>query len=91
MLYIPLTITSILILNRVFRRTPRWFNKCFRWVGALSLECYLIHIHFVLNYIPRSTGYWATFLLCLAITLPLAWLLSKTAGFVSSRIDKMFA
>lgn len=27
MLYIPLTITSILLLNRIFRRTPSWFNK----------------------------------------------------------------
>jgi len=89
MLYIPLTLTTILMLNRVFRRTPNWFNKVFRWVGALSLECYLIHIHFVLNYIPRPFSYWTTFLLCLVITLPLAWLLSKVSAFISSRLDKM--
>lgn len=89
MLYIPLTLTTILMLNRVFRRTPNWFNKVFRWVGALSLECYLIHIHFVLNYIPRPFSYWTTFLLCLLITLPLAWLLSKVSAFISSRLDKM--
>lgn len=35
MLYIPLTITSILLLNRIFRRTPRRFNKGFMFVGAL--------------------------------------------------------
>lgn len=77
------------MLNRVFRRTPNWFNKVFRWVGALSLECYLIHIHFVLNYIPRPFSYWNTFFLCLVITLPLAWLLSKVSAFISSRLDKM--
>ena len=57
MLYIPLTITSILLLNRVFRRTPHWFNRGFMFVGALSLERYLIHIHFVLQYIERE--HWA--------------------------------
>ena len=30
MLYIPLTITTILLLNRVFRRTPKWFNTIFK-------------------------------------------------------------
>ena len=38
MLYIPLTVTSILLLNRVFRRTPKAFNGDCRFVGALSLE-----------------------------------------------------
>ena len=80
MLYIPLTITTILLLNRIFRRTPKWFNNAFKFVGALSLECYLIHIHFVLNYIPKEWTYWATFIMCTAITLPAAWCLSKVVG-----------
>lgn len=80
MLYIPLTITTILLLNRIFRRTPKWFNNAFKFVGALSLECYLIHIHFVLNYIPKEWTYWTTFLMCTAITLPTAWCLSKVVG-----------
>lgn len=75
MLYIPLTICSILLLNRVFRRTPKWFNKSFAFLGALSLECYLVHIHFVLNYIPHSWSYWPTFLTCTAITIPVSWVL----------------
>jgi peptidoglycan/LPS O-acetylase OafA/YrhL len=89
MLYIPLTITAILLLNRVFRRTPKWFNKCFSFMGTLSLECYLIHIHFVLNYIPHSWGYWPTFLTCTICTLPLAWLLCKIVEFISKRLDKI--
>ena len=81
MLYIPLTVTSVLILNRVFRRTPRWLNGIMKWVGALSLEAYLIHLHFVLVYIePYRLGYWWTFLLTVAITLPLSWLLFKLTG-----------
>ena len=88
MLYIPLTLTSILLLNRVFRRTPKWFNKTFKFVGALSLECYLIHIHFVLAYIPKSWSYWPTFMVCLLITLPLAFVLSKLVEYLSKQIEK---
>lgn len=88
MLYIPLTITSILLLNRVFRRTPKWFNNAFKFVGALSLESYLIHIHFVLDYIPASWSYWPTFLLTTAITLPLAWILCKIVDRISKFLDK---
>lgn len=76
MLYIPFTICSVLVMNRIFRRTPQWVNRSFRFVGALSLEAYLIHIHFVLVYIePHHLGYWSTFLATVAITLPIAWVL----------------
>ena len=76
MLYIPFTVCSVLVMNRIFRRTPQWVNTAFRFVGALSLEAYLIHIHFVLDYVqPYHLGYWPTFLITTAITLPLAWLL----------------
>lgn len=88
MLYIPLTVTVILILNRVFRRTPQWFNRAFRFVGALSLECYLIHLHFVLDYIPKSLSYWPTFLLCFIITLPLAWVLQKITQVIQHVIER---
>ena len=87
MLYIPLTITTILLLNRVFRRTPKWFNTIFKFVGALSLECYLIHIHFVLDYMPKTWGYWTSFLVCLLITMPLAWVLSKIVDYISNFIE----
>ena len=78
MLYIPFTITTIMLLNRVFRRLPDKVNMVFRFVGAVSLEAYLIHSHFVLCYIERMhIGYWPTFLLTALITMPLAWLLHK--------------
>ena len=89
MLYIPLTITSILLLNRLFRRTPKWFNKSFKFIGALSLECYLIHIHFVLDYLPHHWSYWPTFLACTTITLPLAWLLCKIVTWISNQLNKV--
>lgn len=82
LLYIPLVVTCIILFNRMWRRTPGWFNAIFAWVGALSLEAYLIHSHFVLCYVEvYKLGYWPTFLITIAITLPLAfvlhWLMSK--------------
>lgn len=88
MLYIPLTITTILLLNRVLRMTSKKVKTLFKFVGALSLECYLIHIHFVLDYIPGSFGYWASFFICLFVTLPIAWLLSKIVDYISNFIEK---
>ena len=90
MLYIPLTVTAILILNRVFRRLPAKVNGCFRFVGGLSLECYLIHQHFVLASIPKTLSYWPTFLLCLVITLPLAWVLQKVTQVIQNVVEKRF-
>lgn len=88
MLYIPLTVTSILLLNRIFRRLPAWVNRCFAFVGALSLECYLIHIHFVLDYLPHGWSYWPTFLACTALTLPAAWILSRIVKFISRPLER---
>ena len=76
MLYIPFTITSVMLLNRIFRRLPSRCNTVLRFVGMVSLEAYLIHSHFVLCHIERlHIGYWPTFLLTAIITMPLAWLL----------------
>ena len=87
MLYIPFTVCTVLVMNRIFRRTPQWVNRLFQFVGALSLEAYLIHIHFVLVYVqPYHLGYWLTFLVTVAITLPIAWLLQRLIGLVTARL-----
>ena len=86
MLYIPLTITFILICNRVLRRTPKWVNGALAFVGSLSLECYLIHLHFVLDYLPKAWSYWPTFLACVVATLPLALVLSKIVDWIAKKI-----
>lgn len=78
MLYIPLTVTAILLLNRLLRRTPSGLNRCLTFVGAISLETYLIHAGFVIPWLNRlQLGYWPTFFLCCAITLPTAWVLHR--------------
>lgn len=87
MIYIPFTLCTVLVMNRIFRHTPEWVNRAFRFVGALSLEAYLIHIHFVLVYVqPLGLGYWPTFLLTVAITLPIAWILQRAVNIATARL-----
>ncbi len=78
MIYIPLTLATVLLLNRVFRRMPQRVNRFCAFFGGLSLEAYLIHNHFVMAWIaPYHLGYWPTALLTIALTIPLAWLLHQ--------------
>lgn len=87
MLYIPFTVTTLMLLNRIFRRTPGWFNAFCRLVGTVSLEAYLIHIHFVLCYVEAyHLGYWPTFLITVAVTMPLAWLLHRIIQLIETKI-----
>lgn len=87
MVYMPLTVTAVLLFSVLLRHAPGWLNRFFRFVGVLSLECYLIHIHFVMVHIPKSWSYWPTFLACVAVTLPLAWVLSKIVDRISRKLD----
>ncbi len=88
MLYIPLTVTAILLLNCVLRRLPRPILSLLSWIGGISLECYLLHVQFVLLKLPKGLGYWPTFLLCTLITLPAAWLLAWIMRRVSGAIER---
>ena len=90
MLYIPLTVTGIFLLCHLLNHAPRWLNASLRFVGTISLEVYLIHVHFVLAYIqPYRLGYWPTVILVTIATLPLAWLLHRVLSpLQSSIIDK---
>ena len=78
MIYIPLTVSMLLLLCKLFSRTPQWFNKASAFLGTISLELYLLHAHFVMAYItPYHLGYWPTVLLTLVAAIPLAWLLHQ--------------
>lgn len=87
MVYIPLTVTMMLLLCRLFAIAPSWVNKMFVFVGGISLELYLIHIHFVLNHIsPYHLGYWLTSAVVISISVVLAWLLHGAINIVVKRI-----
>lgn len=87
MVYIPLSITTIILFTSLFNRLPQRVVSMIAFVGTVSLEVYLLHIEYVFHYIkPYHLGYWLNFLLILAITLPVAWLLNKAIAFVCKKI-----
>jgi peptidoglycan/LPS O-acetylase OafA/YrhL len=78
MIYIPLTVSLLILLCDFFRIAPAWCNRACVFLGGISLEIYLIHNHFVMSYLtPYHLGYWPTALLTTLLTLPLAWLLQR--------------
>lgn len=85
LVYIPLTVTFVILLGRLFAVTPKRLNAAVAWVGTVSLETYLIHSQFVLWRVEQlHLGYWLTFLLTLAVSLPLAWALHRLMQRVTS-------
>lgn len=92
MLYIVLAITTILIMSKVFdwlcgSKAGTYVNKWFAWVGGISLEIYLVHVQFVLNPLQQyRLGYWPTFFATLAISLPVAWIISKICSVVINKL-----
>ena len=93
MLYIVFAVTTILIMSEAFDRlyavTFRRFslNGLFAWVGGISLEMYLFHVEYVLKLLERHhLGYWPTFFLTLAFTLPVAWLISKVCSYIINKV-----
>lgn len=93
MLYIPMTLTGILLLNRAFSLASGWLLRGLTFIGSLSLEVYLIHAHFVLPHLERlGLIYWAKAFGCIVISLPLAWMLQHALAFILKRntICKIF-
>ena len=83
MLYIPLTLAATLWLCHYLHCLPQRVAAALAFVGGISLEIYLLHCHFILKYIePLALSYWPTALLCLAITIPLAWLIHQLLNVV---------
>jgi len=88
MLYIPLTVSALLLLTHIADLMPactltHGIHRMLAFTGSLSLEIYLLHAQFVLIYVrPLELGYWPTFLLMLSICLPAAWLLRRIINVV---------
>lgn len=83
MVYIPLTVSIILLLDLLLGKTPAFVRRKLAFVGTISLELYLIHIQFVLKYVtPYKLGYCLTALVMIAVSLVLAWLLHKAVDKV---------
>lgn len=89
MAYIPLSVSALLLLGLLFRHLPAWLLKALSFVGSVSLELYLIHVQFVLKQIrPYHLGFWPTALLMIAVSLLLAYLLSKAVSLLVKQLPK---
>ena len=89
MVYIPFTVAILLLLVQLLRRTPRWVNRTFAFVGMLSLEAYLIHIEFVLKVVDDyRLGYVLTSLIVIAVSLAAAWVLHRLVSLLIKRLPK---
>ena len=87
MVYIPCSITAMILLCCAFRYAPQWLITFLTFIGGISLELYLIHVQFVLKYVNEyHLGYCLTVLLMIVISIPLAWLLSKLSKLLTSKI-----
>ena len=86
MVYIPLTVSAVVLLALALRYAPQRVRRALAFVGTISLELYLIHIQFVLKYItPYRLGYCLTALLMIAVSLVLAWVLHKVVSIATDR------
>lgn len=85
MVYIPLTVSMLLLLGRLFAAMPQWAARVPAFIGGISLELYLIHAQFILRPLRAyGLGYWLTFLATLAASIPLAWVLHKLTTALTS-------
>lgn len=74
--YIPLTVSSLLLECKLLSCMPKIINKSLAFLGTISLEIYLIHIEFVLRPLGKlHLGYCITTLLVLLISVPAAYIL----------------
>ena len=86
MAYIPLTISTLLLLGKALDKAGKALLRPLVFIGSVSLETYLIHAHFVLVHLEKARmGYWPTALLCIVITLPLAWLVHKAIAMTINK------
>ena len=91
MVYIPLSITLMLLCCQMLRRLPRQVDMVFAFVGGVSLEIYLIHVNYILPLIkPLHWGFWGTSLSMIALSVPAAWLLHQLVEKgVARRIERI--
>ncbi len=83
MVYIPLSITAMLLLSRLLAASHQWIINTFAFIGGISLELYLVHIHYVLNFLtPLHLGYALTAAIMIAVSILMAWPLHLAAKWI---------
>jgi len=83
MIYILLTVSGSLLLSLGLEKMPHWAVRPIVFVGALSLEIYLIHSNFFIQWLrPLHLGYWPTVALTLVCSIPTAWILQRLRSLI---------
>lgn len=76
MVYIPLTVSALLLECKLIAVFPKIVNRALTLLGTISLEIYLVHIEFVLKPLQKfQMGYCLTALAVLAISVPAAFVI----------------
>ncbi|MDD7317737.1 MAG: acyltransferase [Prevotella sp.] len=84
MVYIPLSVSLTILLTWAMSAAPRRLLRGLQFVGTLSLEFYLIHLHFVLVNVQKyGLGYLLTALITFVVSLVLAFLLHHAIAFIT--------
>lgn len=83
MVYIPLSVSLMLLVCKMCNHIPRWIVAFLAFVGSVSLEIYLIHANFVLPLLrPYQLGFLPTALLMIAVSVPAAWVLHRFVAVI---------
>ena len=89
MLYIPITISGVLLASEALHHTNKAIKQCWAFLGSISLELYLLHLHFILVPLQRHhLHYFVALVLCLAISIPLAMLVQRIVSFTLKHINR---
>lgn len=89
LVYIPLTVSSLLLLGKLLDDVAPVARRGLAFVGTISLEVYLIHLHWVeMPLLKYRLGYWPTVLLVMVISFPLAWLLYRAVLLFKSAVTR---
>lgn len=89
MVYIPLTVSTLLLLGRLCAGMPKILNRLWAFIGTVSLEVYLLHSEFILKPLERlHLGYWPTFFAVLVVALPTGWCLHKVIDWIEKQLVK---
>ena len=87
MVYIPMSVSAVLLAARLFSTLPQRLLSPLRALGLVSLEMYLLHVEFLMRpLLGLKLGYWPLAAATIAVGFAMAWLLHKGAGYVAGKI-----
>lgn len=87
--YIPLTVSFILLMVQLFKHYPKWLLKWLSFIGGISLEIYLLHLHFILVRVRTlNLGFCVTVIITTIISIAAAWILHYLINYVTNIILK---